>query len=181
VPLQGDATMEQWLSTLIREEQQAGFPDLGGAEARLTLPVSDRLISRVIAKRLPPTAPIADVEVFAESGNQFKVRVRLKKPSFLPPITVAFLIERQPELPASPVLVLRLLSEGIAALAGPALRLFDVLPPGIRFDSGRVFVDLAAIASQRGMADALQFVQSLSVTTETGKIIVAAALAVRRV
>src|SRR5690349_12484930 len=156
------------------EQRAAGFRDLAGARVAFDLPIPDRLITQLIGERLPASAPVSDLDLRAQSGNQLYVRVRLKKASFLPPIGVRFAIERQPDLPASPLLVLRLVSEGIAAFAGPALRMFDVLPPGIRFDGTRFYIDLAALAARYGAADVLRYLTSMAVATEPGLVIVSA-------
>ena len=43
---------DEWLR-LFLEQQAGGFPDFRGARASLTLPVSDRLLSRLVMQRLP--------------------------------------------------------------------------------------------------------------------------------
>ena len=111
---------EPWWLTLLREQQSAHFADLAGAHASFTVPVSDRLLNRMIADRLRRSSPIRELELRAEDGNRVTVSVRLARLAFLPPVHVRFAIERQPDLPASPVLVWRMVLEGVAALAGPA-------------------------------------------------------------
>ncbi len=107
------------------------FPTMAGAEAAATLPISDRLISRVIAQRLSPSAPIRELEVRAHQGDQISVRMRLSKPAILPPVQIRLAIEQQPQLPAAPILVVGIVSQGLASLAVNALKFVDVLPPGI--------------------------------------------------
>jgi hypothetical protein len=164
--------MDPWLTALLREQQDNGFADIAGAEAALTLPLSDRLITRLVTARLPPNAAISEVDVRAEPGNHFKVRVRLTRPAFLPPIGLRFAIERQPELPGSPVLVLRLIKEGLGAFAGSALRVFDVLPRGITFDGDRFSINLATLLEPYGAADTLRYVTALALTTDAGRVII---------
>ena len=95
----------------------------------------------------------------------------LAKPSFLPPITIAVLIERQPSLPENPVLILRLSGiGGLTRFAGPAAAFLKVLPPGIRTASDRVFVDVAALLHQRGMGLVMQHLDDLNLTTEEGAV-----------
>lgn len=163
-----------WWADLLREQQAARFADLSGADAWLRLPISDRLLTRLIAARIPPTVPISDVDLRAETGNQLTVRIKMAKPSFLPPFRMRLRIERQPELPASPLLVLRLKSEGLAALAGPAMTFFDVLPPWVRMNADQLVVDLAAMAEEYGAADVLSYLTHLEVSTAEGRVIVAA-------
>jgi hypothetical protein len=112
--------------------------------------------------------------VRADPGNQFSVRIRLARPSFLPAFRLRFVIEQQPQLPASPVLVLRMVAEGLAALAAPALRFLEVLPPGIRLQQERLYVDLAVLLQKYGAGEALDFLTDLSVSTAEGRIIVTA-------
>ena len=104
------------------------------------------------------------------------VSVRLARLAFLPAIRIRFAIERQPDLPASPILVLRMVLEGVAALASPALRFLEVLPPGVRLDHDRLHVDLATLLAQYGAADALSYLTALEVTTAAGRVIVSGRL-----
>src|SRR4051812_10320935 len=103
--------MEPWWRTLLREQQRAGFADIAGASASVVLPISDRLLTQLAAERMPPNW-VSEITVHAEPGEQFSVRVRLAKLSFLPSIRVRLRIHRQPAFPAAPVLVLRLVTEG---------------------------------------------------------------------
>jgi hypothetical protein len=165
---------EPWWAALLREQLAAGFPDLQGAEGWLRLPISDRLLTRVVLARIPASVPISDFDLIAEDGNQVMVRVRVGKPSFLPPFRVRFAIEQQPALPHSPVLVLRMMSQGIAAFAGPAMRFFQALPPEVGVIGDRIHVDIAALLGRHGVGHVLAFLSQLEVTTEQGRVIVAA-------
>jgi hypothetical protein len=62
---------------------------------------------------------------------------------------VTLLIERQPQLPESPLLVLRLASSGLTVLARAASRFFDALPPGLRMENDLMLVDIAELLRQR--------------------------------
>ena len=166
--------MEPWWVTLLREQQGDDFPDLAGAEAFATIPISDRLITRAIVQRLPPSAPIRDLEVRAHAGDQFTVRVRLTAAALLPSVQLRLAIEQQPDLPRSPTLVLGVVSQGLTGLAISALKFVDVLPPGVRFDGRRFIVNLATILERYGAAQALTYVTDLSVTTVEGRVVVRA-------
>jgi len=102
------------LLALLQAQRAAGFPDLAGAETFLTLPVSDRLINRILADRLPRGGIVSAMDIEAMAENQFSVRVRLGQSALLPPIRVVLAIERQPDLPGFPVIGLRIVSPGIA-------------------------------------------------------------------
>lgn len=163
---------EPWWRTLLREQQGSGFADFAGAAAAVTLPVSDRLVTRIVASRLPRSVPVREVMVKAEANNTFSVGLRLAKPSFLPPLTLRFVIVRQPVLPDSPLLVLGLASQGLAALAGPLVRFFSALPPWIRLDNDRAIVDVGALLQQQGVSDVLRHLTHLELTTAPGVFIV---------
>ena len=166
--------MEPWWVTLLREQQSDDFPDFAGAEAFASIPISDRLITRAIVQRLPPSAPIRELEVRAHAGDQFTVRVRLAKPALLPSVQLRLAIEQQPDLPRSAILVLGVVSQGLTGLAINALKFVDVLPPGVRFDGRRFLVDLETILNRYGAARALTYVTDLSVTTIDDRFVVRA-------
>ena len=170
--------IEPWWLTLLREQQSVNFADLFGAHASFTIPVTDRLLSRIIADRLPRSSPVSEIQLYAEDGNQMVVSVRLWRLAFLPAIRVRLTIERQPDLPASPTLVLRMALEGVAALAGPALRFLEWLPPGVRLEKDRLHVDLATLLQRHGAAAALSFITALELTTAAGRVIVSGRLAI---
>jgi hypothetical protein len=147
---------------------------MAGAEAAATLPISDRLISRVIAQRLPPWAPIRELEVRAHQGDQISVRMRLSKSAILPPVQIRLAIEQQPQLPAAPTLVVGIVSQGLASLAVNALKFVDVLPPGISFDGRRFVVDLRTLLDRYGTGWVLAYLTDLKITTADGRIVVRA-------
>ena len=171
-------SIEPWWLALLREQQSTNFADLGGAHASFTVPVSDRLLNRIIADRLPRSSPVSELQLHAEDGNQMTVGVKLGRLAFLPPVRIRLAIERQPDLPASPILVLRMVLEGVAAVAGPALRFLEGLPPGVRLQQDRLHVDLATLLGHYGAASALPFITALELTTVGGQVIVSGQLAV---
>ena len=154
------------------------FSELAGSRASIALRVSDRLVSRELAQQIPPTVPIRDLDIVAHPDNMIAVRLRLTKPAFLPPIHLRLAIERQPELPSSPVLVLALVSQGVAGLIATALKFADVLPPGVRFVDGRFVVDFGAILARHNAAEVLTYLTSVKLTTEEGRFIIDADIAV---
>ena len=166
--------MNAWWEQLLRAQQSEGFSDLAGAEALATIPISDGLITRAIVRRLPPSAPIRELEVHAHDGDQFTVRVRLTSPALLPSVQLRLAIERQPELPGSPIFVLAVVSQGLASLAVNALKFVGRLPAGVRFDGRRFVIDLETILERYGASQALTYVTDLKVTTVDGRFIVRA-------
>jgi len=163
--------MDQRLSELLKRQIASGFEDLRGAEAAVTVPVSDRLLNEIITQALPASGRVRDVEVRARAGNRFAVRASIAGASFLPALNLTVAIDRQPELPDSPVLGLRLEMGGLLSLAGPALRFFDALPQGIRIQDDRIYVDLAQLLSQRGLSGVLDHLEQFHVNTAEGSTI----------
>jgi len=78
--------LEAWWVTLLREQQSDGFSDLAGTDVAATIPIADQLISRVVAARMPATAPIREFALLAHPGDEFSVRIRLTKPAIFSPI-----------------------------------------------------------------------------------------------
>ena len=165
--------MNPRLLDLLHEQQAGGFSDVAGAEASATIPLSDRLVTRLALEGMPPTAPVRELELRALDGNRFTARVRLVKPAWLPTVTVTLQIERQPRFPDDPVLILRLAAPGgLMSLASGAMKFLNVLPPGIRMDGDLVFVNLATLAASRGAGEYLQFVRGLELMTDAGRFVV---------
>ncbi|HUQ70632.1 MAG TPA: hypothetical protein VM165_13975 [Planctomycetaceae bacterium] len=170
--------MEQWWLTLLREQQRQHFADVAGTQASITLPLSDRLISRILAARIPASV-LTEFDLVAHAGNQLTVRVRLAKPSFLPSIQLRFAIEQQPDLPTSPVVALAMVSQhGMAAFAANALNFVNVLPAGVVFDGRRFVVNIATLLERHDAAGVLEYLTDLKITTLEHQVVVRAQAAV---
>jgi hypothetical protein len=164
----------RWLD-LFREQNAAGFPDLAGTRLTLRLPVSDRLVTRIVSEHLPASLPLRRFELKAEPSNRIKLVVQLAKPSFLPTLTIPLDVEQQPVLPASPVLTLRVASSSaILGFAGAALRLLDRLPAGITMDGNRIAVDLRLLAGRYDLSDVFDHLEFVELTTEEGRLVLRA-------
>jgi hypothetical protein len=164
--------MDPRLAALFTRQRERGFSDFAGAHAAVTLPISDRLLNEALIAALPSSAPVTDLELTSRAGNRIAVRFRIGGASFLPPLKLTLVIERQPELPHSPVLVLRMEMGGLLSLAGPALRFLDALPPGVRVEHDRIIVDLAMLLAQRGLGELLEYAEEVQVTTTDGSLLV---------
>ena len=160
-----------WLRGLLRDQQGSGFRDFAGAEAAATLPVSDRLLTSLVAARLPRSAPIRDLDLRADGDNLFSVRVKLASPSFLPAFTIRFAVVGQPRLPDVPVLTCRMLTQGIGPFMGPLLRLFAKLPPWVRVEQDLLSINLRLLASEFGVPEVLTFVTDLQLGTMPGRFV----------
>jgi hypothetical protein len=165
---------KQAVLDLIALQQRSGFADLTGTEGQGSIRITDRLLNQIVATAMQGTRAVRDVQLRTLGDDRLQARVALAKPSFLPPFTIGIVIERQPELPATPVLVARLEGAGgLMRLAGAATTFLNVLPPGVRMEGDRVFVDIAALLQQRGFGFVLQYADDLRVHTEEGALRVA--------
>jgi hypothetical protein len=163
--------MDPRLVNLIAREQAANFPGLSGSEIQGTLRISADLLNEAIAANLA-AAPLRELTVQPRGGNRLDVRVKLAKPAFLPTLSLTLLIVHQPQLPADPVLVMKLSgAAGIIGLAAPAITSFGVLPPGVRLDGDRVLIDLRTLLQRYGQAALLDHAEQLQVTTEEGRLV----------
>jgi hypothetical protein len=164
--------MDPRLVNLIARQQAANFAGLSGSEIQATLRISADLLNEAIAANLASGAPLRELAVMPRGGNRLDVRVKLAKPAFLPTLSLTLLIERQPQLPADPVLVMKLSgAAGLLGLAAPAITSFGVLPPGIRLEGDRVLIDLRTLLQRYGQAALLDHAEQLQVTTEEGRLV----------
>jgi hypothetical protein len=164
--------MDPRLRDLLDRLQRSGFADVKGARVSARVPVSEQLLNDVITSALPSGGAVREVRVRPRAANQMIVQLKLARPAFLPPLNVTATIERQPEFPSAPELVLKLASlPGVMSLAGGAAAFFNVLPPGIRMEGDRVAVNIAELARNHGRSDMLELVRRLHVTTEDGAIV----------
>ena len=157
------------LYAILRSLQSSGFRDVAGARVSADIPVSERLINELVAASMPAHVPVREAHVRPEPGDRFSVRL-IPKSGFLPALTIKLLIERQPEFPGSPELVLRMASlGGLLGIASAAFPIAQMLPPGVRLDGEHIHVDLRAMAAQRGAADLVQYIRLLRITTDDGR------------
>ena len=163
--------MDRWLEGLLRDVRAGQPADLAGTRIEARVAVTDDLLNRVLQEKLPPGAAVKEVRVTIDAHGG-RVSVRLAKPSFLPALNVRVTIERQPEFPAAPVLVLRIdMPPGVAAIAGAALSFLKSLPAGHRLEGDRLHVDIPAVLRERGYAWVLPYVRGVRVTLEPGRLV----------
>jgi hypothetical protein len=163
--------MESWLEQLRRDALSGNIPSLSGARIVADIPVSDRLIGQIIAGKIGSDSALQEVDLKAEEGRA-RVTVKVARPSFLPPLSAVLTVERQPDLPVSPVLVLRVgMMPGVAALLGAGISLVSVLPAGLRLEGDRLFLDVPALLSDRGYAWLLPYLRALSISFVTGRVV----------
>lgn len=169
------------LSSIVREQLAGGFADLADARASIRIPVSERLLNDVIARALPADGRLRSVRVRPRDGDRFDVSVKLARPDFLPPFNVTAAVERQPVLPESPLLLLRLSSiPGLVSAAGFGASFFNVLPPGMSIDGNLVRVDLRVLLQRGGLDAAWPFIERVQLRSFEGRAVLELDIHVRR-
>jgi hypothetical protein len=166
-------------AALLNEHRLNHFRDIAGANAAFTLPVSDRLVTRLVNEHLPPDGPVRELDLEAQPGNLVLARVKLTRPAFLPSVSLKLSIERQPVMPESPVLGLRMeMAAGLMGLAGPALKMMGSLPRGIHLDGDRLDVDFRAFLERASAMDVLNYVSDLQLSTDQGRFVIAGRISI---
>ena len=159
------------LQRALEQLRATRFADIKGARLSLSIPIAERLLDELVGAVLPPNLPVREVTVRPRASNTLQVRARVAKLDFLPPVTLTFDIDQQPRVPDIP-LGLRLRTvPGLAALAGPMLAQ-KALPPGLRLDGDRLFIDVAQLLERAGLADLVPLIERLHVSTEEGQLLV---------
>jgi hypothetical protein len=158
------------LTALLLNLRDAGFRDLAGTRISGSIPVSERLLNQLVAATMPKNLPVREVTVRPEPGNRFSVRIS-PRAAFLPQLTVKLEIEKQAQFPTSPEIVLRMATMGgLLGLAGAAFPIASMLPPGVRLEGERIVVDLRELARREGVADLLELVRELDISTDEGRV-----------
>jgi hypothetical protein len=139
------------------------------------LPVSRPLLNQVVRSALGTAAGhVRDVDIRPHAGDTFDVLITVSWP-FVPTITVKVDIERQPDFPSSPVLVLRwslLPGLGLAsALASRFIASLDRLPAGVRLDGDRLLFDISRLAGHASAGAWLPFIRSLELHTVDDRVV----------
>jgi len=166
-----ESAVDEWIDRLFRRQLETGFADLRGADAALTIPISERLLNDILSEILPRSGPVRDPYVTPEAGDRFQVRASLGSSAFIPRLRLRVAVDRQPELPASAVLVLRLETTAVLALAGPVLRWMNALPEGVAVRDDRIYVDLRALLDRHHLAQYLEYVNELRINTVDGAVV----------
>jgi len=161
-------------SDLLQQQQSEGFPDLAGAEATATIPISERLVNDLLSQSLANNSRVREVRVTVEDGNRLTLHIKPGGPSFLPSIPVTLAIEDQPALPDRPTLALRLvIAAALAAMAGTFVPMVtSQLPPGVSMEGGdRILIDIRRMLAEQKAERWLDFITDLRVTTRAGAIV----------
>ena len=136
-------------------------------------------MNQLVAQALEgTTTPVRQVDVQPREGDRLDAMVRVSLP-FVPPLKVAIVIDRQPEFPESPVLVLRWsLLGGLGAVASRLLGSGDRLPPGVRLDGDRLELDIPVLAARSPVAPMLSWVKTLELHTAVDQLLLVVELEV---
>jgi len=162
------------VADILNDLQRSGLRDVAGAHVFAHVPVSRALVNRLAAEAIDGHRTLKRVDVQPRDGDRFDVTVTLAW-ALVPPLTIAVAVDRQPEFPSSPTLVLRWsLAAGLDAIASQFTgALNDRLPPGVRLDGDRVLIDIRALAAGHApLAQALPHVVSLRLRTAEDRAIV---------
>ena len=171
--------MDPHLLALIARQRAAGFAGLTGSEAHAVIRVSADLLDEAVRLFASSARAIREIGMRPRAGNSIDVRLKLAQ-TFLPTLNLTLTIEQQPRLPAQPELILRIIGAGgMLRFAGPAIASFGSLPPGMRLDGDRLFVNLRELLTHHGQSELLNYAEQLEVVTEEGTLIVLAQLRVR--
>jgi hypothetical protein len=167
------------VSELLTHLQSTSFADLAGTRVSARIPVSRVLVNQLVARALQGRAtPVRQVDIRPHEGDKLDAFVTLTLP-LVPPLKVGIAVERQPQFPSSPVLVLRWsLLGGLGTILSKFIAPHQKMPPGVRLDGDRVLVDIPAAAAGTPAAHFLGCVRGLEVHTAADRLIITADLEV---
>lgn len=166
---------------LLRDRLGIDLQEIAGARASGELPLAEEAVNRLLAERLRDHPQVSSVRVQAQDGDAVAVQI-VPRMRMMPPLRVLARVERQPQLPHEPTLVLRwsMPAAGpLALFAAPVLSFFNAMPAGISMDGDRIAVDLRTLLRARGLEEALAFARELAIHTRPGAFVVRFALGVQ--
>ena len=162
------------LAQLLRERTGVELRELAGSTLAGEIPLTEALVNRMIAERLAQHPQIAAVRVQAQQNDSVAIQV-VPRARLMPRMNITARIERQPEFPQHPTLLLRwsMPAAGpLARFAAPLIGYFTAMPRGIRMEGDRIAVDLRELLHSRGLDDAIALVRKLEGHTQPGGLLV---------
>jgi hypothetical protein len=167
------------VSQLLVDLQASAFRDIAGSRVSARIPVGRSLLNHLIAQALQgKTTPVRQVDIRPREGDQFDAIVTVSWP-FVPPLKIQIAVDRQPQFPASPVLVLRWsFLGGLGAIASRLMSALDRLPAGVRLDGDRLLLDIPVLAARSPVEPLLPWVRTLELHTVDDRVVVVADLEV---
>jgi hypothetical protein len=168
------------LADIVRERLGVDIRTFAGAHVSGELPLSDDLVNQLIGERLANHPQVAGIRVQAQEGDAVAIQV-VPRARMMPPLRILARIERQPEFPQNPVLLLRwsMPAAGpLALFAAPVLSYFKAMPNGIRMDGDRIAVDVRELLRSRGFDDVIGYIRGAAIHTRPGGFLARFELAV---
>ncbi len=169
--------MQEILETLRANEADL----LEGASLDLVLPLREDIVNQVLEKEVVDREEIKAMRVFFDQGNRIRVKMKVKVPALLfrvnlPEKEISLAIESVRGIPGRPIIPLRI-TGGLNRLEKMMLQIFDSVltrkfPKGIKLGDERIEVDLKAMLAPRDLDYAADYIQSLNLRTETGRMLV---------
>lgn len=161
----------------LREMLGVDLQELAGAAISGEIPLRNDLVNRLIAQRLAASpSAVSAVRVDAQDDDHIGVEMSIRAGTMmLPAVRIAARIDRQPDLPQSPVLGLRWSLPAMGPLglfAAPVLNWLKALPPGIHADGDRIDVDIAAVLRSQGLGELLPYIAALQVHARRGAFVI---------
>jgi hypothetical protein len=165
--------VDPYFSDLLADLRRSGLNDLAGSRLSAHIPVSRALLNQVVAHVVQKSAaPVRDLDIRPLDGDRFDAVITTKW-RLVPPLKIAFAIERQPAFPDSPALVLRWSLLGVlGAIASRVIAAFDRLPAGVRFQDDRLVLDIPALAAGGPATELLPYVTALRLHTVAGRAMI---------
>jgi hypothetical protein len=165
--------VDPYFSDLLADLRRSGFNDLAGSRFAARIPVSRALLNRVVAHVVQKAAaPVRDIDVRPLDGDRFDAVVTTNW-RLMPPLKIAFAIERQPAFPESPALVLRWsLLGGLGTIASRVIAAFDRLPAGVRLQDDRLVLDIPVLAAGGPALELLSYLKALQLHTVAGRAMI---------
>jgi hypothetical protein len=162
------------LNEIVRQRTGVDLRELAGSTLAGEIPLSDALVNRMLAERLAQHAQVAAVRVQAQQNDTVAIQV-VPRARLMPALNITARIERQPEFPQQPMLLVRWAMPAagpLALFAAPVLAYFKAMPQGIRMDGDRIAVDLRELLHSRGLDDVLALIRKLEIHTRPGGFLV---------
>jgi hypothetical protein len=165
--------LDAFVSQLLAHLQSSAFQDIAGAHVSARIPVSRSLLNGLVAQALQgTTTPVRQVDIHPREGDELDAIVTVSWP-FVPPLKVQVAVDRQPQFPASPVLVLRWsLFGGLGVIASRLIGALDRLPAGVRLNGDRLELDIPVLAARSPAAPMLRYVRTLEVHTVADRAVI---------
>jgi len=158
------------LNEIIRQRTGVDLRELAGSTVSGEIPLSDALVNRMLAERLAQHAQVSAVRVQAQQNDNVAIQV-VPRARLMPTLNITARIERQPEFPEHPMLLVRwsMPAAGpLAIFAAPVLAYFKAMPQGIRMDGDLIAVDVRELLRSRGLDDVLAIIRKLEIHTRPG-------------